>query len=121
MKLLIAAVISFAAFPALANTNMASGMVEVRDRTQISEFGINSDLADDLDVYDANGRKIGEIEEIVGPDRRTAQAIVVDFDDDMAGADDHERLFPLTAFSFDGSGLVMADISGIKDAPIWRD
>lgn len=105
------------ALPALAQTKM----VEVRDRTPIPGFGINADVADDLDVTDAAGRHIGEVEEVIGPDRNTPEALVIEFEDHIIGNSEEDRVVPLSSVTFDGSAIVLEQTEGLTDLPIWRD
>lgn len=117
MRIHLAAVLSLLAAPAFAQATL----VETDDRTLLAEFGISADLADDLDVYDATGRKIGEVEEILGSTRDTAEALVIEFEDSIADYGREDRVIPLTAFTFDGAALTLTDGSTVQDMPIWRD
>ncbi|WP_136637029.1 hypothetical protein [Pseudooceanicola onchidii] len=104
------------ALPALAETRLT----EVRDRTPLPGFGINSDIAEDLDVIDANGRTIGEVSRVVGPDRNTAQALVVEFEDYLIKSRDEERLVQLTDVTFDGSTFVLGNVGDLTALPMSR-
>lgn len=106
------------ASPALAQT----GPVEVGDRTMIDAFGVDADMIDDLDVLDAQGRKIGEVEEVVGADRDTAESLVVDFEDELAEFGGDDRIVPLDQFSLEGEVLTFTgDAATLADMPLWRD
>lgn len=117
MRIHLAALFALSATPTLAQVSY----VEVADRTPVAGFGINADLADDLDVYDSTGRKIGEVEEILGQTRDTAEALVVEFEGSASEFGREDRVIPLTAFTFDGSGLILADGTTVQDMPVWRD
>ncbi|MFX0543084.1 PRC-barrel domain containing protein [Roseovarius sp. S4756] len=96
-------------------------MHEVNDNAAMSGVEINADRGDDLDVLDTAGRKIGEVEEVAGPDRDTPEALVVDFEDEITDYGDEDRVLPLSVFTFDGNATLLADGTDIKRAPIWRD
>ena len=117
MRLHLAALAVFIATPTLAQVSY----VEVADNAPVAGFGINADLADDLDVLDSTGRKIGEVEEILGQTRDAAEAVAVDFEDSASEFGAEDRVIPLTAFSFNGSALVLADGTTVQDMPIWQD
>lgn len=105
------------ATPALAQDRM----LEVNDGVLLSEFGIDADLADDLDVLDTAGRKIGEVEEVVGWSRDAAEALVVEFEDAFPEYGLDERVLPLAAFRFDGGAVVLRDNTDVQAMPVWRD
>lgn len=117
MRTHLVAALSLLATPALAQDRLH----EVNDRTPLAGFGINADLAGDLDVYDATGRKIGEVEEVVGSTPDLANALVIEFEDIVAEYGTEDRVIPLTAFTFDGSAMILADGTTVQDLPIWRD
>ncbi|MGX6647293.1 hypothetical protein ACWCOP_05055 [Maricaulaceae bacterium MS644] len=120
MRLYFAVLAGLLTAPAFAQ-NPQDAMYEVADRTPLPGFTINADVADDLDVVDATNRKIGEVEEVVGPNRDTPEALVVDFEDAIAEYGRQDRIIPLSAFSFDGGFMVLADDTAVSDMPIWRD
>ena len=82
---------------------------------------VDADQADEYDVYDATGRKIGEVEEVVGSNRAMADAFVVDFEDALTEYGDEERVIPLTEFKFDGKGFVLSDGADVETMPTWID
>jgi hypothetical protein len=105
------------AAPVLAQDRMQ----EVHDDVLLPKFGIIADLADDLDVLDSTGREIGEVEEVVGMNRDLAEALVVDFEDELPEFGREERVVPLTAFRFDGGAFVLREGTDVLALPIWRD
>lgn len=109
--------IGLLAGPALAQDRIQ----EVADNVLLPEFGIDADLADDLDVLDVAGRKIGEVEEVVGRSRGTAEALVVEFEDEFPEYGREERVVPLDAFRFDGGAMVLRESIDVQALPIWRD
>ncbi|MFZ3583357.1 hypothetical protein ACOI1H_14460 [Loktanella sp. DJP18] len=117
MRILTFPAIGLLATPALAQDTM----VEVQDRAALPGFEINADVADDLDVLAAAGVKIGEVEEVVGPDRDTPEALVVDFEDEAATYGAEDRVVPLTAFLFDGSAMQLNEGTDVTGLPIWND
>lgn len=117
MRLHLVALFALVASPALAQEQM----YEVTDRTPVADFGINADLADDLDVYDSAGRKIGEVEEVLGRSTDAAEALAIEFEDSASEYGREDRIIPLTAFTFDGSALVLADGTAVQDLPVWND
>ncbi|HAJ19927.1 MAG TPA: hypothetical protein DCL95_07700 [Rhodospirillaceae bacterium] len=117
MRIFLPVLFSLIAVPALAQ----SKMVEVHDRAAMPGFSINADVADDLDVFNQAGQKIGEVEEVVGSTRETPEALVVDFEDQVVDYGPEDRIIPLSAFTFDGSGMVMADGITATEMPRWRD
>lgn len=122
MRIFLPVLFSLIAVPALAQSALAqSKMVEVHDRAAMPGFSINADVADDLDVFNQAGQKIGEVEEVVGSTRETPEALVVDFEDQVVDYGPEDRIIPLSAFTFDGSGMVMADGITATEMPRWRD
>ena len=117
MRIQLVAALSLLATPVLAQ----NAMFEVNDRAPLAGFGINADLADDMDVLDSAGRKIGEVEEVLGRSRDTAEALAVEFEDSVSDYGREDRVIPLTAFTFDGSALVLTEGTAVQDMPVWRD
>ena len=98
-----------------------SGLVEVRDNVMVEAFAAVADRIDDWDVYDPSGKEIGEVEEVVGPDRDTASALVVDFDDDSAYPD-RDVVIPLSEFVYENGRLTLkATPEAVSGMEIWRD
>ncbi|SEN26308.1 hypothetical protein SAMN04488003_11236 [Loktanella fryxellensis] len=130
MRIALALTASLMATTALAQTEAVVAeptptdpmvVVEIVDATAVGSFGINADLIDDLDLRNTAGDKIGDVEGVYGPDVMTPDAILVDFDDDAVSGDDDERLVPLTAVTFDGSALVLADGTDVGGLPVMND
>ncbi|WP_146036447.1 hypothetical protein [Pseudotabrizicola formosa] len=117
MRMHLVVALGLLSTPALAQDRL----YEVNDQTPLAGFNINADLADDLDVYDVAGRKIGEVEEVVGSTPDQADALVVEFEDSVADYGPEDRVIPLTAFTFDGSAMTLADGTAVQDLPVWRD
>jgi hypothetical protein len=103
---------------ALAQTTL----VEVDDRTMVAPFDIAADLLDDIDVYSQAGVEIGDVEEIVGPDRQTATHLIVDFDDDDGYPDRDDVIVPIEAFTLDANRLVISlTPQEIQSLPVAND
>ncbi len=117
MRILLMATAGFLATPALAEAQMN----EVADRLILPGLGISADIADDLDVHDASGRKIGEVEEVVGVNADAAEALVVDFEDEITQYGREDRIIPLISFTFDGSAMVLDEGTDVLGLPVWRD
>lgn len=86
-----------------------STWVEIDDKTMIAPFNVDADRLEDMDVQNAARQKIGEIEDVLGSDRTTPKALVVDFDDKAGYGDRDDIIVPLDRFSLDGLKLVLKD------------
>ncbi|MBB4001811.1 PRC-barrel domain-containing protein [Aurantimonas endophytica] len=94
-----------------------AGMVDVDDDVMVPPFNVTVDDLDDMDVYDAAGTEIGEIEEVVGTDANTPTAFVVDFDGEGYG--DEERVIGLENFAMDGARMTLSlDAAAVATMPI---
>ncbi|UIJ73518.1 PRC-barrel domain-containing protein [Aurantimonas sp. HBX-1] len=94
-----------------------AGLVDVDDNVMVPPFNVTVDDLDDMDVYDAAGTEIGEIEEVVGTDANTPTAFVVDFDDQGYG--DEERVIGLENFAMDGARMTLSlDAAGVATLPV---
>lgn len=98
-----------------------AALVEVADATMIPMINANADKLEDLDIHDAAGQKIGEIEEVLGPDAATPSAVAVDFDD-KAGFGREDRVVPLQSLTLDGVKLTLsADAATVGSLPVYND
>jgi sporulation protein YlmC with PRC-barrel domain len=96
--------------------------VEVDGKTMIAPFNADADRLEDMDVHDAAGKKIGEVEDVIGKDRAAAQALVVDFDDDAGYGDRDDVIVPLDQFSLDGVKVVLkADAAAVAAFEVYND
>ncbi|GHD09989.1 PRC-barrel domain-containing protein [Tianweitania populi] len=104
-------VLAAAALASLSNVASAqtSTWVEVDDKTMVAPFNVDADRLEDMDVHNAAGQKIGEIEDVIGTDRAAATALVVDFDDQAGFGDRDDIIVPIERFSLDGVKLVLKD------------
>ncbi len=96
-------------------------LVELDDKVQVAAFSATVDEIDDMDVVDAAGTKIGEVEEVVGENANTASALVVDFDG-TGGFTDQDVVVPLDQFSLENNRLVLkADAATVGGMEVWKD
>lgn len=102
--------------PGFAQTEM----VEVDEDVEITAFGLDADDAEDLDVHDEAGNEIGEVEEVLGRDRSTAEALVIEFDDEDSFGDD-ERVVPLDLVTRTEDGVRLGADVDIEALPAWDD
>ncbi|EHK54996.1 PRC-barrel domain-containing protein [Allomesorhizobium alhagi] len=96
--------------------------VEIADQATVAPLSRSVDRVDDMDVYDASGKKIGEIEEVLGQDADTASALTVDFDDDAGYGGRDNVIVPLEMFQLDGERLILsADAEAMSSMEVWED
>lgn len=98
-----------------AATNMAD-MEELDDSVMVTDWNMSVDDIEDMDVYDSEGTKIGEVENVLGRNE-TAEALVVDFDDD-AGYTGEDRIVPLDMLTVSGDRLELsadADVATFEE------
>lgn len=98
-----------------------TALVEVDDKVQVAAFNATVDQVDDLDVYNAAGAKLGEVEEVVGTDNQTPTALIVDFEG-KEGFADQDVVVPLDQFSWENDRLVLnADAATVGAMEVWKD
>lgn len=96
--------------------------VNVRDQVQVAPLSANADTVDDWNVQTADGRKIGDVEEVIGTDVDTPTALVVDFDDEAGFDRRDDVIVPLDRFSLrDGRLVLDADAAAISSMQIYND
>lgn len=118
---------TFAAVPLAtvshAQTSTATGpaLVELDDGVTVAALGMSVDRIDDMDVH-FDGRKVGEVEEVLGTAPGTATALTVDFDDNAGFGDRDDVIVPLDRFRLDNGRLVLsADAAAVAQMPVWND
>lgn len=120
MKLILITGVALAAgaiFPAAAQTKL----IEVDDAAMVQPFNQNADTVDDWDVFNAAGVEVGEVEDVVGPDRNSATALAVDFDN-KEGFADGDVVVPLDQFAFENNRLVLkATAEAVSRMEKWND
>jgi hypothetical protein len=100
----------------------SAGFVEIGDDVSVAPFSMTADQVDDLDVHDAAGKKIGDVEEVLGTQADTATALAVDFDDGAGYGERGDVIVPIDQFRLDGNRLVLsADAAAIAGMPVWDD
>lgn len=93
---------------------------EIDDSVMVTQLNATADDVDDMDLYDAEGTKIGEVEKVLGTSAETPGALVVDFDDDSVYGDG-DRVVPLEYLSMTDDRLTLsaeADVAGFEG---WDD
>lgn len=107
-----------------AKTVNAENMVELDDDFVLPTLNLPVDSLDDYELVDRNGKEVGEIEEVIGPDENTATAIAVEFDGPGWGIfdDDVTRVVDISKFSIEGDALIV-DIAAddIRQLPVYDD
>lgn len=97
-----AAALTFTSAPVLAQSNWS----EVSDAARVEAFDMSADATEDLDVVDASGNKIGEVEDVLskGAD---PEALGVEFEgiSDYSPKKDVDVVIPLDRFTLDGERL----------------
>ena len=105
------------ALPASAQT-----LVEIDDKVMVSEFQMTVDALDDLDVADAGGIVIGEVEEVLGTGADTPTALAIDFDDDHADLGRDDRVVGFDQLELSNGVLVLSmSPADILELPVWDD
>jgi len=113
---------------AFAATTMSAALaqspwVETGDTVIVTPFALSADTIEDMDVIDAAGRKIGEVEEVLGQTATEATAIAIDLDDN-AGLDDRDGdvIVPLAGLELQGDKLrLLGDAATIRGYEIYPD
>ena len=94
-----------------------SGLVDIDDDVMVAALNMEADDVDDLDVYDAAGSEIGDVEDVVGTDANTPTALVVDFEGDAYG--DEDRVIGLKHFTMAGDRLTLSlDAAAVATMPV---
>jgi hypothetical protein len=106
--------------PAAAQTQWQ----EVRDAAMVAPFNLSADVVEDMEVVNAGGQKIGEVDKVIGLTPSEASALVIDFEDNAGytmGSDD-EIVVPLAGFALAGGKLqLLGDAATVKGYEIYRD
>lgn len=109
---------------ALAAVGVASAQtpwVEIDDQIVVAPFALSADAIDDMDIVDAAGKKIGEVEDVVGPNRNEATAVVIDLDT-MSGLIDGDKDIVVPLAGVHGKALrLLGDAATIRGYQIYQD
>lgn len=114
--------IALAALTAFASTALAQGamMTEVNDSTMIQPWNISANDAENMDVFGAQGLKIGEVEDVLGTSATEATMMVIDFAEMMNG-DHQDRIVPLDALTLEGVNLTLAGDADLESFAVRAD
>lgn len=93
-------------------------MVEVSEDVQIAAFGMDADTVEDLDVYNEAGNEIGVVEEVIGTDSGTPQALVIEFDNESSFGTE-ERIVPLDQVTRIEEGVLLHSDVDIGAFSTW--
>ena len=119
MKRIVISLLAVAAAMSAAYAHQA--LVEVDDKVEVPALGANADTVDDWDVYLADGTEIGEVDDVVGTDRTTPTALVVDFDN-RSGYPGRDIVVPLEHFARTNDRLILnADAAAVGSMQGWND
>jgi len=94
---------------------------EIDDRSKLSFQGVSVDDLDDMKVFDASGRKIGEVEKVLGDGSNTITALVIEIEG-IQGIDDKELVVPAERIQVDGQNkrlLTTMSESDLRSLPVW--
>jgi sporulation protein YlmC with PRC-barrel domain len=82
--------------------------VEVGENVIVAPFNLPVDAVEEMNVVDAAGRTIGEVEEVIGPKKTEATALAIDLEDN-AGLDDRDEdiIVPLAGVQLQGDRLLL--------------
>ncbi|CZT36667.1 PRC-barrel domain-containing protein [Rhizobium sp. 9140] len=106
--------VAFAQAPATAS-------VDVSGKTMIPGFNVTADDLESMNVYNAAGEKIGEIEDVVGSDKTTPTGVAIDFER-SANLGREDRVITLDKVRQDGLRLVVdIDAAAAAQLPIYDD
>jgi sporulation protein YlmC with PRC-barrel domain len=99
-----------AATPALAQTTTAvpNKFIEVEADMMIAQFGEQADMVKNMNVYNAQGVMIGDVEDVVGFSESQALALAVDFSGDGGYPDRDDVVVPIELVTRDQDKLVLA-------------
>lgn len=95
--------------------------IELDDAASVTQLSLSVDQLDDLDLHDAAGQKLGEVEEVIGLADGTVIGLAVELDD-AAGAGDDEVVVPIASVRRDGERLT-TDLTpdALQALPQWDD
>ena len=97
--------------------------VEIDDQIVVAPFALSADAIGDMDVVDAAGKKIGEVEDVVGPSRNEATAVVIDLDSTSGLLEaDKDIVVPLAGVELHGKTLrLLGDAATVRGYQIYQD
>ncbi|PYE25765.1 PRC-barrel domain protein [Rhizobium sp. PP-F2F-G20b] len=99
----------------------ATALVDVSGKTMVPGFNVTADDLESMNVYNAAGEKIGEIEDVVGSDKTTPTGVAVDFERSANLGREH-RVVALDKVKQDGLRLVVdIDAAAAAQLPVYDD
>ncbi|TWG95477.1 PRC-barrel domain protein [Mesorhizobium sp. J18] len=119
----------FPAITAMIAASLLSGTasaqtkwVEINDDILVAPFNLTADEMEELDIYDAAGKRIAEVEEVIGTDATTPTALVIDFDDSAGYGQTGDIIVPFDQFEMTESRFVLnADADAISGLETYED
>ncbi len=95
---------------------------EMDDDFLVQAFSLTVDEIEDKDLYDAEGRKIGEVEEVIGLSDGTVIGLAVETDDYVRIDDDDEVVVPIDRVRLENDRLVTdLTMDELMVLPQWDD
>ena len=102
----------------------AASLIEIDDEFVLPTLNLPVDALDDYDLVDRNGVDLGEVEEVLGPDRVTATAVAIEFDGPgwFFNDDDVTRVADIALLSIEGDKLIL-DMTedDVRALPVYKD
>jgi len=114
--LAVAALFSTAAF---AQTAAPAGLIELDgDQASAITLGMTIDQLEDMDIFDAQGTKLADVEEVLGTDANTPSAVAIE----LEGSDDIDVVLDLSALQLADNRLVTnLSVEELRALPTWND
>lgn len=111
-----ATLISTAAF---AQTTPPTALIEITDgRANVAVIGSTVDQAEDMEVFDTDGNKLAEVEEVLGTDADTPTALAVD----LENHDGDDVIIELADIEFiNGRLITQLTADQLRALPTWND
>ncbi|KQS64180.1 hypothetical protein ASG39_13525 [Rhizobium sp. Leaf371] len=99
----------------------ATALVDISGKTMVPGFNVTADDLESMNVYNAAGEKIGEIEDVVGTDASTPTGVAIDFERSANLGREH-RVVDITKVKQDGLRLVVdIDAAAAAQLPVYDD
>ena len=88
------------------------------DQTNVTVLGASVDQVEDMDLFDTQGVKLGEVEAVLGTDADTASAVAID----LENTDDTDVVISLSDLTLQDGRLVTAlTAQALGALPEWDD
>lgn len=104
---------------AFAQSPATPQLIEIDDdQAGVAVLGLTVDQIEDMDLFDAQGTKLGDVEEVLGTDAMTAIALAVD----LEGTDDIDVIVELTGLEAVDNRIVTGMTADeLRALPVWND